>query len=328
LHPAVFFHRVMQMTRPNTGFRRSGAIKYPFLILAGLSATVALTMVLAGSGRDRGRSAGSSFAKSKVAVIELAGIMTSSHDVGNRATSARKVIGQLRKYRDDNAVKAIVLRVDTPGGTVVAAQEIHGELRRLRENSGKIIVISMGDLAASGGYYVACAADRVFASPGTLTGSIGVIMQFPNYQGLFGKIGFGTNTIKSGEFKDVGNGAREMSNRDRKLLQDLVDDVYSQFVEAVAAGRRMSPEQVRPLADGRVFSGRQAKQLGLVDELGDLDAAIAAAGKLAGIEGTPEVIRETPRRGIWELLDARMANIFPTALFPDTNQSRLLYLWQ
>jgi protease-4 len=188
----------------------------------------------------------------------------------------------------------------------------------------------MGDLAASGGYYVACAADRVFASAGTLTGSIGVIMQFPNYQGLFGKIGLGTNTIKSGEFKDLGNGAREMSDRDRKLLQSLVDDVYSQFVEAVAAGRRLTPEQVRPLADGRVFSGRQARQLGLVDELGDLDAAIAAAGRLAGIEGTPEVIRESPRRGIWELIDARMAGIFPSALFPESGlgQARLLYLWQ
>jgi len=305
-------------------------IKYPFLILAGLSAAVALAMVLTGSGGNRGRIAGAPFSKNKVAVIELTGIMTSSHNAGSRATSARKVIALLERYRGDESVKAIVLRVDTPGGTVVAAQEIHGELMRLRENSGKKIVVSMGDLAASGGYYVACAADRVFASPGTLTGSIGVIMQFPDYQGLLGKIGLGTNTIKSGEFKDVGNGARTMSDRDRKLLQSLVDDVYAQFVEAVAAGRRMSPEQVRPLADGRVFSGRQAKQLGLVDELGDLDAAIAAAGKLAGIAGTPEVIRETPRRGIWELIDTRMAGIFPAALFPDTGlgQARLLYLWQ
>ena len=304
-----------------------GKIKYPFLILAGLSVAVALIMVLTGIGRNRGRIAGASFSKNKVAVLELTGVMTSSQDVGSRAMSARKVIAQLEKYREDDSVKAIVLRLDTPGGTVVAAQEIHGELMRLRAGSGKKIVVSMGDLAASGGYYVACAADRVFASPGTLTGSIGVIMQFPNYQGLFGKIGLGTNTIKSGEFKDVGNGAREMSDRDRKLLQGLVDDVYSQFVEAVAAGRRMTPEQVGPLADGRVFSGRQAKQLGLVDELGDLDAAIAAAGKLAGIEGTPEVIRETPRRGIWELLDARMAGILPAALSTDT-QARLLYLWQ
>ena len=304
-----------------------GKIKYPFLILAGLSVAVALIMVLTGIGRNRGRIAGASFSKNKVAVLELTGVMTSSQDVGSRAMSARKVIAQLEKYCEDDSVKAIVLRLDTPGGTVVAAQEIHGELMRLRAGSGKKIVVSMGDLAASGGYYVACAADRVFASPGTLTGSIGVIMQFPNYQGLFGKIGLGTNTIKSGEFKDVGNGAREMSDRDRKLLQGLVDDVYSQFVEAVAAGRRMTPEQVGPLADGRVFSGRQAKQLGLVDELGDLDAAIAAAGKLAGIEGTPEVIRETPRRGIWELLDARMAGILPAALSTDT-QARLLYLWQ
>jgi protease IV len=304
-----------------------GRIKYPFLILAGISATVALIMVLTGSGRVRGRNAGLAFSKDKVAVIELTGLMTSSHRVGSGVASARNVIAQLEKYRDDDSVKAIVLRLDTPGGTVVAAQEIHGEVLRLRESTGKKVVVSMGDLAASGGYYVACAADLVFASPGTLTGSIGVIMQFPNYQGLFGKIGLGTNTIKSGEFKDVGNGARQMSDRDRTLLQGLVDDVYSQFVEAVAAGRRMPPERVRPLADGRVFSGRQAKQLGLVDELGDLDAAIAAAGKLAGIEGKPDVIREAPHRGIWDLLDARMAGIFPAALSQDT-QARLLYLWQ
>jgi len=304
-----------------------GKIKYPFLVLAALSASIALVMALTGLGRERSRSAGTAFSKSKIAVVELSGVMTSSQSVGSRATSARKIIAQLEKYREDASVKAIVLRVDTPGGTVVAAQEIHGELLRLRGEAGKKIVVSMADLAASGGYYVACAADRVFASPGTLTGSIGVIMQFPNYQELFGKIGFGTNTIKSGEFKDVGNGARVMSERDRALLQGLVDDVYAQFVEAVAAGRHMSPEQVRPLADGRIYSGRQAKQLGLVDELGDLDAAILAAARLAGIEGKPEVIRETPRRGIWEMLDARIAGILPAALSQDT-QAKLLYLWQ
>jgi len=305
-----------------------GKIKYPFFILAGVSAAVALFLALTGLGRDHGRMAGAAFSKDdKVAVVELSGVMTSSQDIGSRAVSARKIIQQLEKYRTDDSVKAIVLRLDTPGGTVVAAQEIHGELMRLRAGNGKKIVVSMGDLAASGGYYVACAADKVFASPGTLTGSIGVIMQFPNYQALFGKIGVATNTIKSGEFKDIGNGAREMSDRDRALLQSLVNDVYVQFVEAVAAGRRMSPEAVRTLADGRVFSGRQAKLFGLVDELGDLDAAIAAAAKLAGIAGTPHVIRETPRRGLWELLDARMAGIFPSAL--DTNtQARLLYLWQ
>jgi protease-4 len=306
-----------------------GRIKYPFLALAGLSIALALLVLLTGSDRGR-RRIGPSFSADRVAVVELTGVMTSSHEVGGRAVSARRVIEQLRKHRDDDSVKAIVLRVDTPGGTVVAAQEIHGELLRMRAVSGKKVVVSMGDLAASGGYYVACAADRVFASPGTLTGSIGVIMQFPNYQGFLGKLGLGANTIKSGEFKDLGNGAREMTDRDRRLLQGLVDDVYGQFVEAVAAGRRMTPEQVRPLADGRVFSGRQAKDLGLVDELGDLEAAIAAAGKLAGIAGKPEVVREKPRRRLWELIEARVGSLLPSPVLSDATlgQPGVLYLWR
>jgi protease-4 len=305
-------------------------IRFPFLVLAGLSAAVAVALLLAGAGGGRRALKAPGFPARKVAVVELSGVMTSSHDAGDRAFSARRVVELIEKYRDDDTVRAVVLRVDSPGGTVVAAQEIHRALQRLRESAGKKVLVSMGDLAASGGYYVACAADRVFASPGTLTGSIGVIMQFPNYQGLLGKIGLGTNTIKSGEFKDLGNGAREMTERDRRLLQGLVDDVYAQFVEAVAAGRGMSPEKVRPLADGRVFSGRQALALGLVDELGDLDAAIAAAGRLAGIAGTPEVLREKPKRRIWELLDARFSAIFPATVFPDAafGQARLLYLWQ
>jgi protease-4 len=306
-----------------------GRIRYPFLALAGLSVAAALIVLLANS-RGRHRVLDRPFTGNKVAVVELTGVMTSSYDAGRQAMSARRVLEQLRKHRDDDSVKAVVLRVDTPGGTVVAAQEIHGELQRLRTGSGKKIVVSMGDLAASGGYYVSCAADRVFANPGTLTGSIGVIMQFPNYQGLLGKIGLGTNTIKSGEFKDLGSGARLMTDRDRRLLQDLVDDVYGQFVEAVAAGRGMTPAQVRPLADGRIFSGRQAKDLGLVDELGDLDAAIAAAGKLAGIAGAPEVVREKPRRRLWELIDARLGALLPLQLSAEVafGQARLLYLWQ
>ncbi len=301
-------------------------IRYPFLLLAGLSAAAALLLALAGPLRERRPFSPARFAAGRVAVVELTGLMTSSHDVPGRATSARRLIEQLERHRDDGQVKAIVLRVDTPGGTVVAAQEIHGALTRLRAR--KKVVVSMGDLAASGGYYVACAADRVFASPGTLTGSIGVIMQFPNYQGLFGKIGLGTNTIKSGEFKDVGNGARAMTERDRHLLQGLVDDVYGQFVEAVAAGRGIPVERIRTIADGRIYSGRQAKELGLVDELGDLDAAIAAAGKLAGIPGKPEVIREKPRRRIWELLDARFGALFPAPLQESFLEARPLYLWR
>jgi protease-4 len=307
-----------------------GRIKYPFLALAGLSTALAVALLLFGPDRESGRAVAPGFARDKVAVVELVGLMTSSHDAGDRATSARRVLERLEKIADDDAVKAVVLRVDTPGGTVVAAQEIHGALLRLRERDGKKVVVSMGDVAASGGYYVSCAADRVFASPGTLTGSIGVIMQFPNYQGLLGKVGVGSTTIKSGEFKDIGSGSRDMTERDRKLLQGLVDDVFAQFVDAVAAGRGLAPAVVRPLADGRVYSGRQAKALGLVDELGDLDAAIKAAGKLAGIPGEPEVVREKPRRRFWELIDARLGALFPVPVMADPaiGQARLLYLWQ
>lgn len=303
-------------------------LKYPFLALAGISAAAALLLLLVGGGGGRRALRPAPFAGERVAVVELTGLMTGSQDAGSRATSARRVVEQLEKHRADESVKAVVLRVDTPGGTVVAAQEIHAALSRLRAG-GKKVVVSMGDVAASGGYYVACAADRIVASPGTLTGSIGVIMQFPNYQGLFGKIGLSTNTIKSGEFKDVGNGAREMTDRERRLLQGLVDDVQGQFVEAVAAGRGMTVERVRPLADGRVYSGRQARDLGLVDELGDLDAAIAAAARLAGIAGKPEVVREKPRRRLWELIDAKVGALLPAPLQAAAEiGARPLYLWQ
>lgn len=306
----------------------AGRLKYPFLAAAGLSTAAALLLLLSGTKGGRRSLTPQAFAGERVAVVELAGIMTSSQDAGSRATSARRVIELLEKHRTDATVKAVVLRIDTPGGTVVAAQEINAALGRLR-GEGKEVVASLGDVAASGGFYVACAADRVVASPGTLTGSIGVIMQFPDYRGLFGKIGLSTNTIKSGEFKDVGNGAREMTERDRRLLQALVDDVQGQFVETVAAGRKLSPERVRALADGRVFSGRQAKELGLVDELGDLDAAIAAAAKLAGIAGKPEVVREKPRRKLWELIDAKFSALFPAALQSEAHlEARPLYLWR
>ncbi|HEY5998785.1 MAG TPA: signal peptide peptidase SppA [bacterium] len=303
-------------------------LKYPFIALAGLSAAAALLLLLAGGRGERRVLPQAPFGAERVAVVELTGIMTGSQDAGSRATSARRVVEQLEKHRDDATVKAVVLRIDSPGGTVVAAQEITAALGRLR-GAGKKLVTSMGDMAASGGFYVACGTDHIVASPGTLTGSIGVIMQFPNYQGLFGKLGLSTNTIKSGEFKDVGNGAREMTERDRRLLQALVDDVQGQFVAAVAAGRRMRPDRVGELADGRVYSGRQAKELGLVDELGDLDTAIAAASRLAGIAGKPEVLREKPRRRLWEMLDARFAALFPAPLQSESYlEGRPLYLWQ
>jgi protease-4 len=171
---------------------------------------------------------------------------------------------------------------------VVASQEIYSRLLDLKE-SGTPIVVSMGSVAASGGYYVACPADSIIANPGTITGSIGVLMSFTNLEGLFEKIGMDFEVVKSGEFKDVGSWSREMTPEERALLQTTVDDIYSQFVEVVAANRSMERPAVEALADGRIFSGRQALEAGLVDGLGTLDSAIAVAGRMAGIPGKPRV---------------------------------------
>jgi protease-4 len=199
-----------------------------------------------------------------------------------------KTIEQLVAFSKDDGVKAIVLRVDSPGGGVGPSQEIYDEVRRI--DAEKPIVVSMGSVAASGGYYIAAPARRIFANPGTLTGSIGVIMEFTNFQELLDKIGLHNQVVKSGKHKDIGSPVRPMTEEDRAILQALIDDVHTQFVEAIAAGRRLDLQAVRNLADGRVFTGRQARELGLVDELGNLDAAVRYAGKLVGIEGQPDVV--------------------------------------
>jgi protease-4 len=199
-----------------------------------------------------------------------------------------KIIEQLGAFHKDNAIKAIVLRVDSPGGGVGPSQEIHDEVRRI--DADKPIVVSMGAVAASGGYYIAAPARRIFANPGTITGSIGVIMEFTNFQELLEKIGLSNQVVKSGKHKDLGSPVRPMTEEDRAILQALIDDVHSQFVEAVATGRQIDPQKVRTLADGRIFTGRQARDLGLIDELGSLDAAVRHAGKLGGIEGEPKAV--------------------------------------
>ena len=199
-----------------------------------------------------------------------------------------KTIEQLVAFHEDDDVKAIVLRVDSPGGGVGPSQEIHDEVQRI--DADKPVIVSMGSVAASGGYYIAAPARRIFANPGTLTGSIGVIMEFTNFQELLEKIGLSSQVVKSGKHKDIGSPVRTMTEEDRAILQALIDDVHTQFVESVAAGRKLDVQKVRTLADGRIYTGRQARDLGLVDELGSLDAAVRYAGQLAGIEGKPDVV--------------------------------------
>lgn len=189
---------------------------------------------------------------------------------------------------EGSGVSALVFRIDSPGGGVVASQEIYSRILELKE-TGIPIVVSMGAVAASGGYYIACPADSIIANPGTITGSIGVLMSFANLEGLFEKIGMDFEVVKSGEYKDVGSWSREMTDEERALLQSTVDDIHAQFVEAVTSNRNLERSAVESLADGRIFSGRQAVEVGLVDGLGTLDQAIAAAGRMAGIPGEPRV---------------------------------------
>jgi protease-4 len=214
----------------------------------------------------------------KVGYVTIAGAITSSE----------KIIDQIESFKEDNSVKAIVLRVNSPGGGVSPSQEIYDEVKAAA--AVKPVVVSMGSVAASGGYYIAAPAQRILANPGTITGSIGVIMQFTNVEELLGKVGLKSQVVKSGLHKDIGSPVRPMSTSDREILQSLIDDVYAQFIQAVADSRQMDLDKVRQLADGRIFTGRQALEAGLVDELGSYRDAIRVAADLAGIEGKPKVV--------------------------------------
>ncbi|MBM3235828.1 signal peptide peptidase SppA [Candidatus Poribacteria bacterium] len=229
----------------------------------------------------------------KVAVIEITGTIIKSD----------AIIEQIHRYRDNPSVKSIVLRLNSPGGAVVPTQEIYSELGKLKTKSRKKIVASMGTTAASGGYYIACAADEIFANPGTLTGSIGVIMQIITADGILKKVGVGSEVIKSGKFKDTGSPMRSMTDEERTILQETVDDVYAQFVDAVFEGRQnkgLTRKEIVELANGRIFSGQQAYERKLVDELGDLQDAIKRAGELGGIKGEPRVVKYKPRKSLME----------------------------
>ena len=210
------------------------------------------------------------------------------------------ILTQLIKFRKDDGIKAIILRIDSPGGGVGPSQEIYREVRRTIET--KKVIASLGSLAASGGYYVASASNKIVANPGTITGSIGVIMEFLRLENLLKKIGVSFEVLKSGEFKDLGSPHREMSEREKALIMALIKDVQKQFVDAVARGRGMSEAEVMKIADGRIFSGAQAKELGLVDSLGNFQDAVQLAKEIAEIKGEATMVYpEKPRVRLWDL---------------------------
>ncbi len=248
----------------------------------------------------------------KVAIVEVDGIIGVGPD---RSADADSIVRTLGEYRDNPSVAAVVLRVNSPGGVVAPTQEIFSAVLRVRA-AGKPVVASLGAVAASGGYYVAVAATRILASPGTLTGSIGVIMQLANVEGLLRKVGVDYVVVKAGAYKDIGSFARPMKPEERQVLQALLDDVYGQFVTAVAEHRGLDRKTVLGFADGRIYSGQQARALKMVDDLGGLQEAIEAAGKLAGIPGKPKVIYPRRRFSLRDLLSNQFGPGGATSLLP------------
>ena len=259
----------------------------------------------------------------RVAVINIEGTIVCRADSkenlfqqANGVTSGT-IMKQIREAAADDSVKALVLRIDSGGGSATAAEEVGRELLRFKEQTQKPIVATMGNTGASAAYWIAaCASDKIYANATTLTGSIGVYMPYMNTEELFKKIGITSDKIKSGPYKDIMSNDRPMTTEEKQILQNIVDEIYDQFVYTVSAGRRMETSKVRAIADGRIYTGRQAKNIGLVDELGDYYDALAAAGTLAkiklGKDGLPPV-KERERQQPWEyFLSAEIANLIKT----------------
>jgi protease IV len=256
---------------------------------------LALFVVVLSGSLGSGAGGGAVFG-ARIAVVELDGPILEVEDL----------VRELRAHRDNPLVRAVVVRINSPGGVVGPTQELHAALTRMRE-ARKPVVASLGAVAASGGYYVAVAADRIYANPGTLTGSIGVIMRLATLDGLMKKVGVEYVVVKSGRLKDIGNIARAMSPEERQVLQVLLDDVHGQFITAVAEGRKLDRAQVLGFADGRIVSGAQAKALNMVDVLGGLEEALDGAATLAGLPKPPMVVGPRRRLSVFDFLRNQLA---------------------
>lgn len=295
------------------------------LVLIFLTAGAVAVALLASSGGGGSASSAEVFDEEyvsgegdeKIAVLPVEGVIGSQESTGGvlstSAATPETLRDELRQAAEDESVEAAIIEVDSPGGGVVASAEMHQSILDFKRESGKPVVVSMGETAASGGYYISTAADSIVANETTLTGSLGVIFSYLNYGEAARKLGLEEEVIKSGEFKDIGSPAREPTEEEREILQGLVDESYGAFVEVIVEGRDLPEDRVRELADGRVYSGLQARELGLVDELGDLDAAARVSRELAGVKKAT-VVRYTSEPGLSELLQARLAPQEPEAL--------------
>ncbi|MDX2030316.1 MAG: signal peptide peptidase SppA [Blastocatellia bacterium] len=260
----------------------------------------------------------------RIAVIPVEGVIDGE--------MAKTINRHLKQYGNDSRVKAILLRVDSPGGSVSPSQEIYREVRRIKEEKKKKIVVSMGSVAASGGYYIACPADLILANPGTVTGSIGVIAEWLNYKDLAEWAKLKPVVFKSGEFKDTGSPTRDLSDADRKFFQNMIDELYAQFVQAVTEGRQgkgpqggeLNLERVRVLADGRVYTGEAALKNGLVDELGNYEDAVKATAKLIGIKGEPSIVTPPKPREGYSLLELLLSTTKIRSISPSELPNQLI----
>jgi protease-4 len=280
--------------------RRLTVIVATVLVFVG----VAALLLLFGS-MGRGADGGAPLFGPRVAIVELEGLIAETDDL----------VRELRQHRDNPSVRAVVIRINSPGGVVAPTQEVYDALLRVRE-AGKPVVASLGAVAASGGYYAAVAADQIYANPGTLTGSIGVIMQLANVDTLLKRVGVDFVVVKAGQFKDIGNPARPMTPEERRVVQSLLEDVHGQFIEAVARGRKLDRSAVVQFADGRVFSGTQALDLRMIDALGGLEDAVNAAAKLANLPTPPPVERPRRKFSIFDLVRNELGLALPAALLP------------
>lgn len=250
-------------------------------------------------------------------------------DIKGELIDSREIIEQLQRYEENESVPAILLNVDSPGGGVAVSQEIYSAIKRLREKNHKIVVAYISSVGASGAYYVSCPADKIVANPGTVVGSIGVIAEWVNYGDLLAWAKLKDVTFKTGEFKDTGTPTRELTEKEKVYFQGLIDDMYVQFVEAVAAGRKMDVEDVRALADGRVFTGRDARGKKLIDEVGDFQDAVDLTASLAGISGKPNLLRSTRQRvTLLDLLTGDISGLSPFGAQSMKSQVRFQYLWK
>ncbi len=287
----------MILTQPITPlpFRKRRPFLFWFIILFVLILVAALASRLLSSARECGLIGGP-----RLAVLNVEGVILDATDT----------LAWAERLRRDKSVAGVLVRVNSPGGAVGPSQELHRAVKRLAE-SGKPVVVSMGAVAASGGYYVAVAGKEIYASPSTLTGSIGVKLQTPNMEGLMHALGIKEQTLTTGKLKDAGSPYRAMSEEEKRYLTGLIDDMQQEFVRAVAEGRNLSPEEVRPLADGRAFTGRQALDAKLIDKLGDKEDALTRLGELSGVTERPEKLLEGPKKEtpLWRKLVSSLLGI-------------------